>query len=406
MAGLEKLKDFVITENSSLELIERFLQRNNYMEVFGIAHHELSHSNFLAWLLQPTASHNLGSYFLKKFLNLIETIPAEEKIKINLSDLDETAVWREYKQIDLVIYNEALNLCICIENKIKSGKSRADQLTSYYQTIENQWPSGENQSNYYIYLTPFARALGEEEINLCYENITYREILGILEEIRLEKLLSTAFIPLLDTYIENLKNNILMDNDTIKLAQKIYRKHSAAINFIVKNKTNLSTLFKDINTFLINSDKYINITPSHNSIIRFLPQEIATCFDYNNSWGGETQRTNFALEIFCNIDAIWVKFCFGKIHGENKEEKQALKNKYFEMMKGFSSLKGYTTTGSKPTSNWVTAARYTIMKTSDDSIYDYDSLLLAFQDKFQQFEQRVLEEWRKEVQKNITKTDK
>ena len=139
MAGLEKLKDFVITENSSLELIERFLQRNNYMEVFGIAHHELSHSNFLAWLLQPTASHNLGSYFLKKLVTGNHKLLAnaqEGKTKAmrqmrfsSIDDVDE-AIVEDY--VNEAIKNQKQGKEVTIERTKKEVKI-PNELSDQFQ---------------------------------------------------------------------------------------------------------------------------------------------------------------------------------------------------------------------------------------------------------------------------------
>lgn len=398
---LNQLQTFLIDESLNLEKLDSFLKEPNYLEILGVSHKELQHSNFLAWFLDWNGSHKIGNYFLKSFINLLEITP-EEKIRMNLSNLSNTIVKREYKNIDILIVNRDLNFTICIENKIYAGKSGANQLVEYYNVVENIWHSNKQHKNYYVYLTPFPRDLTEKENEIGYINITYREILEIIEDTIQSRNISESTKPLVLNYIQNFKKNIMKESNEIALAQEIYRKHKAAIDFIINNKPNLTSLFKKINQFLLNHDKYENLTPDDNGFIRFLPKEVVGAFDYDKSWGNSNKRTAFALEIICEYESIWVKFCFGHLWGENKEEKQNKKDASFTTMKKFDSLKGLTTK-SKSSSKWVAVARYTIMTTSNEEIYEYDNLFSAFLDKFKLFEDKLLNQWTSEVKEKITK---
>jgi len=168
--ALEKL---VIEESLQLEKIEAFLEQPNYFEILGVSSKELQHSNFLAWIFDPKGSHNAEDFCLKSFINKLPLEP-ELKIKLNLANLENTQILREYQCIDLLIVNEDAGFTICIENKIYAPKSGENQLLKYYEIVENTWSKEEHQ-NIYVYLTPTPRSLTEEEADINYVNITYGE---------------------------------------------------------------------------------------------------------------------------------------------------------------------------------------------------------------------------------------
>ena len=48
--------------------LDSYYSTKSYSEILGVSRRELSHSNFIAWLLNDQESHNLSSYPIKKFL--------------------------------------------------------------------------------------------------------------------------------------------------------------------------------------------------------------------------------------------------------------------------------------------------------------------------------------------------
>lgn len=399
---LHKLEKFIINDGISLEKLQVQLKQQNYLEILGVSHRELQHSNFLAWLLTPTSSHNIDNYFLKNFINLLPISP-EKKIKINLSNLEETRVYREFQNIDLIIENKALKFVICIENKIYAGKSGSNQLIKYHETVENIW-NDKTYKKYYVYLTPHLRVLTEEETNINYVNITYQSIVPLLEDILDNNLPSKSTVPLIESYLENLRKNILKNSKEVSLAQEIYRKHKTAIDFIVNNKPSFSggDLFKKISTYFTENETYENLTPNNKSIIRILPKEVLSCFNYGVYSWDETDSL-FAIEIFIESEKIWFKFCFGGIWLEDEDEaneSQKIKDELFYTMKKFKSLKGKTTR-SRPSSKYPSVANFTIMKTNDSKVFNNEDLLSTFIQKFEEFETRTLKEWTNEVLEKI-----
>jgi len=405
MIEIEKLQDLVINESQRLEKLKLFLSQPNYLEILGISHRELQHSNFLAWMMNSRSSHDIGNYFLKSFINLLPFSP-EDKIRINLSNLEGTKILREYNDIDLLIVNDSLKFSICIENKIKAGKSGDNQLLKYYEIVENIWSDKEHR-NYYVYLTPFPRTLTEKELEIEYINLTYQSILEILEDTVKSKQPSEETAPLIDNYINNLKKNIMGISKEAKLAQEIYRKHKSAIDFIVNNKPSLYSkeLFRQINEFFIQHEQYENLTPKDKNIIRILPVNTVPYFNYKtNSWG-ET-KSSFALEIFCEQEKIWMKFCFGAINIKSENERlrlQSIKDEMFSLMKEFSSISSKIVRRSKSSSGYPSVANFDIIRLNDKVLLETDDVFSAFKIKFQKFEENTLNKWTEEVVNKITK---
>ena len=54
--------------DEDLEHLEDLLAEFNLFDVLKIERRELQHSALLAWLLDPSASHGLQDYFLRRFL--------------------------------------------------------------------------------------------------------------------------------------------------------------------------------------------------------------------------------------------------------------------------------------------------------------------------------------------------
>ncbi|MDE3738567.1 PD-(D/E)XK nuclease family protein [Pseudomonas resinovorans] len=85
------------------------------------------HSRFLAFLLNPKASHNCGAELLQHFLSTME---------IEGFDVTNATVQTEYQNIDVLIRNPA-GQAIIIENKIYAG-DQPEQLVRYHQCMVNE----------------------------------------------------------------------------------------------------------------------------------------------------------------------------------------------------------------------------------------------------------------------------
>jgi hypothetical protein len=56
-----------LENDPDFQALERELGGFNILEVLGVVRHELRHSDFLAFLLDPSGKHGMGDFFLKRF---------------------------------------------------------------------------------------------------------------------------------------------------------------------------------------------------------------------------------------------------------------------------------------------------------------------------------------------------
>ncbi|MES2426913.1 MAG: PD-(D/E)XK nuclease family protein [Bacteroidota bacterium] len=84
------------------------------------------HSKFIHELLNPKGSHGVGTVFLKLFL---------DRLKVDDLVLEEVQVYREYKNIDILIKNK--KQAVVIENKLYAIDQH-NQLQRYHEVIKNE----------------------------------------------------------------------------------------------------------------------------------------------------------------------------------------------------------------------------------------------------------------------------
>ncbi|UXI04685.1 PD-(D/E)XK nuclease family protein [Photobacterium sp. TY1-4] len=139
------------------------------------------HSRFIAELLDPKGSHNMGRRFLQHFL---------ETLKIDDFDMQgECSVEKEWDNIDILIRNQA-NQAIIIENKIHAG-DQEEQLARYYHTIKNARVTDE--SIHLIYLTLNGKEPTEQSLGNIPESFLHSEHYHLLSYAdRMQKWLKTC----------------------------------------------------------------------------------------------------------------------------------------------------------------------------------------------------------------------
>jgi hypothetical protein len=124
--------------------------RTNVFNVLDIGDCELSHSRFLAFLLNPAEQHDQRTLFLQSFLARFSP-----GIKLSAGELADAFVRREFTaesdRPDIVIFLPDFSV-VCIENKTGSGEGR--QQIARYQDWLRSLPPGRKQL---IFLTPTGR---------------------------------------------------------------------------------------------------------------------------------------------------------------------------------------------------------------------------------------------------------
>ena len=106
--NVEALERFLL-ENPELDKLEGLLSQFNIFETLNIVQTEVRHSNVLAWLLNPSSNHGIGTYFLQQFLKVFVT---ENKsfltniltiFDIEMFSFGDVEIRREYKNIDILV---------------------------------------------------------------------------------------------------------------------------------------------------------------------------------------------------------------------------------------------------------------------------------------------------------------
>ena len=394
------LEQLVVAETLNLEKIEEALNSFNPLEVMGVVHRELQHSNVLGWLLDPKGSHKMGNYFLKGFISELDMFGAE-RIELLLSDLDQVEVRREWENIDIVIAGREPSFAIVIENKVWAGRTGADQLLRYRKKAEQLL--GDFDRQYFVFLTPFPQTLSAEEEQARYINLTYETVVAILKSLPFDDLsISNDVNSFIEHYIKTLQNNIIMDSEHIRLARQIYKRHRQALDFIVNNKPVLWSpkLFGLVRDYIDAHPKLTLYTRDDQRIIRFLPKSIEQKF-HKPFEGWTDTNLMFALEIFIEAERIWVKFCFAAIYNQKeKEALQKIKDDYYWKMAEFPSLKN-NRVSSGPQYNYPAVARFELFHLNETLEVDAEGFFKDFKKPFEQFLEKELTAFEEDVKAQL-----
>lgn len=126
-----------------IEQLEGLLGGFNIFEAIGAVNRELRHSDFLAYLLEPGRPHGLGSQLLRDFVvTFFANYNGDDSpslIDVGCYQYESFTVYREWKNIDLLMVSELHQLVIAIENKIWSTE-HSNQLSRYQAQVEAGYP--------------------------------------------------------------------------------------------------------------------------------------------------------------------------------------------------------------------------------------------------------------------------
>jgi len=278
-------------EDSNVDDIKKSIgdESPNIFKILRVSNAEIRHSNFLSWLLDPTANHKLNDSVLSKFLQEIinSSDNFDESITVEDIGIKNVEIRREWENIDLLIILD--EYVLCIENKIFSGE-HSDQLTRYKNIVETNFP---DKSQIYVYLNPFGySSFGESNV---YLPISYQVIIDILENLNLDETDMTvkSFI---EQYLLILKRDIMGIDENAELAQEIYKKHKELFDYIYEIKPDG---VQNINTYIqdVLKSKGFKLGSVSKSYIRFFPTEMEQFIHFNKSPNGWNKGETFVFEI-------------------------------------------------------------------------------------------------------------
>lgn len=295
----KQLTDFLLyLENQSQKEFKKWLTGINFFELLGISTAEIRHSRILAWLLDPKESHKLGSQFLEKFLlKILEKNSSTLEIKstnIFLWDFLDGMVYRESKNnIDILFSSKKNKFNLIIENKTFTV-DHDNQLKKYRHYIEKEYP---DYTNLFVYLTPN----GDEPIDASFEEkkhwklISYYQISEILIDL-IETIQETSKVQfIIKEYNDNIRRNILTDEELKQLSADIYFKYKEVLDLIINNRPDSYSVLRDAFTTVLNElndEGKIIYDSIHDdtAFIRFrtktMDSYLSNEVKYESGWGG------------------------------------------------------------------------------------------------------------------------
>ncbi len=272
-----QLKELILDEDFT-NLQNLASEEVNLMEILGVAHRELQHSNFLAWLFNPNESHNLSDFAIKEFIKLyyrenqFEDLGLQTKLSVfdfvHL-DFDDLEIKREHKNIDLILLSKKNEFCIVIENKIYSTEGKG-QLKKYRSWIESEFPNFKYKI--YIFLSLFEQDISEEEQDY-YLQLDYTHIVKLVEQIIQTRSLADKTRFVFNQYLQTLKSMLNQNEEIESIAQNLYQKYKSAFDLVLKYAEPSGRGLAGNNNLveLIKSEPSIQLLNSNNSWIYLLP---------------------------------------------------------------------------------------------------------------------------------------
>ncbi len=263
-----KALEVLIVNNPDLQRLEDLIAEFNIFEALGAVHHEIRHSDFLAFLLDPNANHGLGDRFLKRFLLQILTNAPEKSaitpIDIDLMSMENATVSREWQHIDILI-DDPDNRFIClIENKVLSDE-HSNQLSRYLTTVSHYFPERRLLP---IFLTPDGHAPSEE----AYLAMNYDAVAQVIETtLQVDELvLGPAVLMLMAHYATMLRRHIVSDSEIAELCQKIYRRHQRALDLIFEHRPDMQLEIAQYLANLVNHHEQLILDHEFKVLYRIL----------------------------------------------------------------------------------------------------------------------------------------
>ena len=300
MSQFEELENLYkkFLEDSNVEDIKMSIgaESPNIFKILRVANTEIRHSNFLSWLLDPKANHNLNEAVLSKFLQEIinSSDNFDESITLDDIGIKNVEIRREWENIDLLIILD--EYVVCIENKIFSGE-HSDQLTRYKNIVETRFSE---KTQIYVYLNPFGYSSFRESD--VYLPISYQVIIDILENLNLDEI-DTTVKSFIEQYLLTLKRDVMGIDENAELAQEIYKEHKELFDYIYEimpdGLENVGNYIQDV---LIS--KNYKLGSRSKQYVRFYPSEIEQFIYFNKSKNQWDKRETFLFEIFYNKKQI------------------------------------------------------------------------------------------------------
>lgn len=236
----EALQNFLL-DIDCLNELQPWTGHFNLFDVLKISRAEIRHSNMLGWLLNPNENHGIGDRFLKAIIQEMvvnDTDGRYEVFQTLLLDLYSFTLYREWKNIDILLVSEDERFLIAIENKV-GAHEHDNQLDRYRKTLEAEYP---DYKKMFIFLTPD----GDDPSDVKnWDVLSYAAIADILADMLSELELQPDVGLIIRNYLDVIRRDIVEDQKLIEVCNKIYVKHKKALDLIFEYRTDGRSQFAD-----------------------------------------------------------------------------------------------------------------------------------------------------------------
>ena len=266
-----------------MNMVEAQRRELDLFAVLRIQDSELAHSNFLAWLLDPSDTHAIGSHFLRKFMERTVRSAQERHIptvcpdRLRAIDWSETEVRREWRYIDILVLNRNAGFVCAIENKIWADEGidpdGQSQLTTYRKVLEKEFPDFDRHM---VFLSPSGIESSSDTERNFWAPENYVTVHQLVSESRKSLIgkASPEVLMLMNQYETTLRRNVVPETSDIgKLATEIYLEHREAIELIYQNRPDYRAGIKQIFKEAIAKQKDWSLGVDARDFIRFLPSD-------------------------------------------------------------------------------------------------------------------------------------
>ena len=291
----EALQDFLL-DIDCLNELQPWTGHFNLFDVLKISKAEIRHSNMLGWLLNPNENHGIGDAFLKAVVQEMvvkDTDGRYDVFQTLLLDFYSFTVYREWKNIDILLVSDQDKFLIAIENKI-GAHEHSNQLNRYRTILEADYPEYRKM---FIFLTPDGDDPSDVE---NWDVLSYATIADILSRKVNELELQPDIELIIRNYLDVIRRDIVEDQKLIEVCNKIYARHKKALDLIFEYRTDGRSQFADsIRSTLLEmaTEGTIDFSSENSSGSYFtfhtalMNQRLPSLLTPNSSWG-----TNFVYQ--------------------------------------------------------------------------------------------------------------
>ncbi len=228
----EALQNFLL-DIDCLNELQPWTGHFNLFDVLKISRAEIRHSNMLGWLLNPNENHGIGDRFLKAIIQEMvvnDTDGRYEVFQTLLLDLYSFTLYREWKNIDILLISEEEQFLIAIENKV-GAHEHDNQLDRYRKTLETEYP---DYKKMFIFLTPDGDDPSDVE---NWDVLTYSSVAENLAKLKSSMELQPDVELIIRNYLDVIRRDIVEDQQLVEVCNKIYAKHKKALDLIFEYRT-------------------------------------------------------------------------------------------------------------------------------------------------------------------------